>query len=58
MKLLIELKGTEGEPTKKDVQKNIAAQKRAINRKSKPSDHGSLVDTLSILEGIKKQIRN
>lgn len=42
--------------TKKDINKNIRAQKRAIDGECVASDFVNLIDTLSILEGIKENL--
>lgn len=41
---------------KRDIQKNIDALYRAINKKPLANDDISLMNTISILDGIKKQL--
>ena len=43
-------------PTKKDLDKNIEALQRAIDGKTLANDFVPLMDTKSILEGIKGQL--
>jgi len=43
-------------PTKKDLDKNIEALQRAIDGKPLANDFVPLMDTKSILEGIKGQL--
>lgn len=43
-------------PTKYDIEKNIVAQERAIQGKSKACDMVLLTDTKSILLGIQKAL--
>lgn len=55
----IELRaGKEGRKrvAKSDIQKNIDAQRRAIDGKSLAGDHVLLNDTLSILTGIREKL--
>lgn len=59
MKVTFELRaGPEHrEPTKNDIDKNIRALKRAIARADlSASDQVSMHDTLSILEGIRREL--
>jgi len=46
------------EPNIKDIEKNIEAQKRAVDGKSFAGDFQLLCDTQFILEGIKREIEN
>ena len=60
MKVTIELKtGPKPykDPTPMDVQKNIDAIRRYIDNKQTCSDDLLLIDTISILEAIQKQLR-
>jgi len=43
-------------PGKEDIEKNIAAIRRYLSGKHNCSDYIMLLDTISILEGIKKQL--
>ena len=43
-------------PRKKDMDKNIDALDRAISGKKKANDDHLLLDTKSILEGIKREL--
>jgi hypothetical protein len=44
------------EPTKMDIDKNIAALERAINGKPLSNDSTLLIDTKSIMEAIRKEL--
>ena len=58
MKITIELLagGNHRSPSKRDIQKNIDAISRFIDKKQLCNDDSSLIDTRSILEAIKKEL--
>lgn len=60
MKIQLELKAgnLHREPTLSDFDKNIAALRRAITGKKTAVDDILLLDTISILEGIKQAMLN
>ena len=58
MKVCIEVAGAGGFSglTRRDVQKNIDAIQRAIDDNKRIADLSPLIDTKSIMEGIKQQL--
>lgn len=58
MKVMIELRSghNTSDVTKRDIQKNIDACQRCIDRRQNCSDDVILINTKSILEGIKSQL--
>ena len=44
------------EPISEDIDKNISALQRVVNNKPRASDFILVLDTISILEAIKKQL--
>ena len=56
MKVTIEIASVSGAVTKRDIQKNIDAQQRAVDRNGLAGDFVVLMDTMSILEGIKAEL--
>ena len=56
MKVTIEIASVSGAVTKRDIQKNIDAQQRAVDRNGLAGDFVVLMDTMSILEGIKDEL--
>jgi hypothetical protein len=50
--------GGKRDPVKSDIDKNIEALDRAIKNKKLANDDNSLIDTKSILEAIKMQLKN
>ena len=59
MKIMIELLAgsNKRDPKPADMDKNIEALRRAVDGKPQARDFILLMDTISILEGIKEQLR-
>ena len=60
MKITIELcaGSNRHEPYKQDIDRNIAAVDRAIKGEQLCSDSALLIDTKSILQGIRRELRD